>query len=114
MGRLRTLLESLEISDLEAALFELQESLKSLHGFPGGMEGVSAAIKALPSDRREAAMKRLEKIRLDHEVNTGLIKFAMQRNAALQAYAAQIRPDATYSSGGGVPFSGAGELLGKV
>lgn len=114
MGRLRTLLESLEISDLEAALFELQESLKSLHGFPGGMDGVSAAIKALPSDRREAAMKRLEKIRLDHEVNTGLIKFAMQRNAALQAYAAQIRPDATYSSGGGVPFSGAGELLGKV
>jgi hypothetical protein len=38
----------------------------------------------------------------------------MQRNAALQAYAAQIRPDATYSSGGGVPFAGSGELLGKV
>jgi hypothetical protein len=114
MARLRTLLESLEITDLEAALFELQESLKALHGYPNGMDGVSAAIKALPEDRRNAAMKRLEQIRLDHEVNTGLIKFAMQRNAALQAYAAQIRPDATYSSGGGVPFAGAGELLGKV
>jgi hypothetical protein len=114
MARLRSLLESLEISDLEVALVELQESLKALHGYPNGMDGVSAAIKALPDDRRGAAMNRLEQIRLDHEVNSGLIKFAMQRNAALQAYAAQIRPDATYSSDGGVPFAGSGELLGKV
>lgn len=114
MSRLRTLLESLEINDLEAALFELQESLKALHGFPGGMDGVSAAIKALPDERRDAARKKLDEIRHDHEVNTGLIKFAMQRNAALQAYTAQIRPDATYSSGGGIPFSSVGELLGKV
>jgi uncharacterized phage infection (PIP) family protein YhgE len=113
MTNLKALLESNNILDLESALFTLQDVLKSLATSYGDLEGLNRAITSLPTEQRKLCNERLEKIKQLQEINSGLIALATQRNAALQAYSAQTRPEATYSSAGGVAVPSTGDLLGK-
>jgi hypothetical protein len=88
-------------------------ALKALEDHPGGVEGLRQFIATLPEEEQKQLNTRLEQARWDHQLNSDLIRLAMQRNAALQAYAAQSSAGATYSSEGGVSFLGGGQLLGK-
>ena len=113
VAELRTTLENHALPGLETAILNSQMALKSLEDHPGGVEGLRQLIATLPEDQQKQLNARLTQARDDHQLNSDLIKLAMQRNAALQAYAAQSSAGATYSSEGGVSFLGGGQLLGK-
>jgi flagellar biosynthesis/type III secretory pathway chaperone len=110
---LRQLLEQQRLTELEPALVNTQLAVNKLNAYPGGVAGLRTAIEALPDGLREQALEKLQRARQDHDVNAELIRLAMQRNAALQAYAAQSSAAATYSSEGGVSMVNTGSLLGK-
>ena len=110
---LRITLENHELPGLEEAILNSQMALKALEDHPGGVEGLRQLIATLSEDEQTQLNTRLEQARADHQLNADLIRLAMQRNAALQAYAAQSSAGATYSSEGGVSFLGGGQLLGK-
>jgi len=113
VAELRTTLENHALPGLETAILNSQMALKALEDYPGGVEGLRQLIATLPEDQQQQLNARLTQARDDHQLNSDLIKLAMQRNAALQAYAAQSSAGATYSSEGGVSFLGGGQLLGK-
>ena len=110
---LRLLLEQQRLTELEPALVNTQLAVNKLNAYPGGVAGLRAAIEELPDGEREQALEKLQRARQDYDVNAELIRLAMQRNAALQAYAAQSSAAATYSSEGGVSMVNTGSLLGK-
>jgi flagellar biosynthesis/type III secretory pathway chaperone len=110
---LRLLLEQQRLTELEPALVNTQLAVNKLNAYPGGVAGLRAAIEGLPDGEREQALEKLQRARQDYDVNAELIRLAMQRNAALQAYAAQSSAAATYSSEGGVSMVNTGSLLGK-
>ncbi len=113
VAELRTTLENHALPGLETAILNSQMALKALENHPGGVEGLRQLIATLSEDEQAQLNARLEQARADHQLNSDLIRLAMQRNAALQAYAAQSSAGATYSSEGGVSFLGGGQLLGK-
>jgi hypothetical protein len=113
VAELRTTLEKHELPGLETAILNSQMALKALEDHPGGVEGLRQLIATFPEAQQLELNTRLEQARTDHQLNSDLIRLAMQRNAALQAYAAQSSAGATYSSEGGVSFLGGGQLLGK-
>ena len=113
VAELRTTLEKHELPGLETAILNSQMALKALENHPGGVEGLRQLIATFPEAQQQELNTRLEQARTDHQLNSDLIRLAMQRNAALQAYAAQSSAGATYSSEGGVSFLGGGQLLGK-
>ena len=113
VAELRTTLEKHELPGLETAILNSQMALKALEDHPGGVEGLCQLIATFPEAQQLELNTRLEQARTDHQLNSDLIRLAMQRNAALQAYAAQSSAGATYSSEGGVSFLGGGQLLGK-
>ncbi|MFY8191821.1 MAG: hypothetical protein ACOVKF_01650 [Limnohabitans sp.] len=113
VAELRTTLEKHELPGLETAILNSQMALKALEDHPGGVEGLRQLIATFPEAQQLELNTRLEHARTDHQLNSDLIRLAMQRNAALQAYAAQSSAGATYSSEGGVSFLGGGQLLGK-
>lgn len=113
VSSLRQLLEQQRLTELESALVSTQMAVNKLNAYPGGVAGLRAAIDALPEELREPALAQLQRARQDYDVNAELIRLAMQRNAALQAYAAQSSAAATYSSEGGVSMVNTGSLLGK-
>jgi flagellar biosynthesis/type III secretory pathway chaperone len=113
VSSLRQLLEQQRLTELESALVSTQLAVTKLNAYPGGVAGLRAAIDALPDDLRESAVNKLQLAKQDYDINAELIRLAMQRNAALQAYAAQSSAAATYSSEGGVSMVNTGSLLGK-
>lgn len=113
VAQLRSTLEKHELPGLEAAILNTQTALQALEKHPGGVEGLRQLIATFPADTQKQLNDRLAQARLDHQINADLIRLALQRNAALQAYAAQSSAAATYSSEGGVSFLGGGQLLGK-
>ena len=113
VSSLRQLLEQQRLTELESALVSTQMAVNKLNAYPGGVAGLRAAIDALPEELREPALDKLQRARQDYDVNAELIRLVMQRNAALQAYAAQSSAAATYSSEGGVSMVNTGSLLGK-
>lgn len=113
VAQLRRTLEQLELPGLEPAVRQAQAALEQLQHYPGGQDALRQAIDNLPDAQRQQAQRQLEQARLDHEVNGELLKAALQRNAAMQAYTAQASASATYSIEGGVPVAGAGTLFGK-
>jgi flagellar biosynthesis/type III secretory pathway chaperone len=113
VSSLRQLLEQQRLTELESALVSTQLAVTKLNAYPGGVAGLRAAIDALPDDLRESAVNKLQLAKQDYDINAELIRLAMQRNAALQAYAAQSSAAATYSSEGGVSMVNMGSLLGK-
>jgi hypothetical protein len=110
---LRVTLENHELPGLEAAILNSQMALKSLENYPGGVEGLKQRIASYTESQQTQLNDRLAQARSDHQLNSELLRLAMQRNAALQAYAAQSSASATYSSEGGVSLFGGGQLLGK-
>jgi hypothetical protein len=110
---LRMTLENHELPGLEAAILNSQMALKGLENHPGGVDGLKQLIATYTEEQQKQLNDRLAQARSDHQLNTELLRLAMQRNAALQAYAAQSSASATYSSEGGVSFFGGGQLLGK-
>jgi len=113
VSELRTTLENHELPGLETAILNSQMALKALEDQPGGVEGLRKLIATFSEEQQAQLNSRLAQARTDHQLNSELIRLAMQRNAALQAYAAQSSAGATYSSEGGVSFLGGGQLLGK-
>jgi hypothetical protein len=110
---LRITLENHELPGLEAAILNSQMALKGLENHPGGVDGLKQLIATYSEAQQKQLNDRLAQARADHQLNSELLRLAMQRNAALQAYAAQSSASATYSSEGGVSFFGGGQLLGK-
>jgi len=110
---LRITLENHELPGLETAILNSQMALKGLENHPGGVDGLKQLIATYSEEQQKQLNDRLAQARADHQLNSELIRLAMQRNAALQAYAAQSSASATYSSEGGVSFFGGGQLLGK-
>lgn len=113
VAMLRSTLEKHELPGLEAAILNTQMALQALDKHPGGVAGLRQLIATFPADQQKQLNDQLEQARQDHLLNGELIRLALQRNAALQAYAAQSSAAATYSSEGGVSFLGGGQLLGK-
>lgn len=113
VSALRQRLEQQQLQHLEDALASTQLAVDKLNAYPGGIAGLRQAIDALPEPLRAQALGKLERLREDYNVNAELIRLAMQRNAAVQAYAAQSSAAATYSSEGGVSMVNPGSLLGK-
>jgi hypothetical protein len=113
VSELRTTLENHELPGLETAILNSQMALKALEDHPGGVEGLRKLIATFSEEQQAQLNSRLAQARTDHQLNSELIRLAMQRNAALQAYAAQSSAGATYSSEGGISFLGGGQLLGK-
>jgi microsomal dipeptidase-like Zn-dependent dipeptidase len=111
--QLKQALEAQDMKRLETVLPSLQAALEGLQRYPGGVEGLTQAIAQLPEPQRSQVQNALQQARHDHQVNAQLIALAMQRNAALQAYAAQSSSAATYSAEGAVPLAQASQLLGK-
>ena len=113
VSELRITLENHALPGLEAAIVNSQMALKSLENHPGGVDGLKQLIATFTPEQQTQLNARLAQARSDHQINGELIRLAMQRNAALQAYAAQTSAGAIYSSEGGVSFLGGGQLLGK-
>jgi hypothetical protein len=110
---LKVTLENHALPNLENAILNSQMALQSLENHPGGVDGLKQLIASYPEDQQKQLNERLAQARADHQLNGELLRLAMQRNAALQAYAAQSSASAIYSSEGGVSFLGGGQLLGK-
>lgn len=110
---LKVTLENHALPNLETAILNSQMALKSLENHPGGVDGLKQLIASFSEEQQKELNDRLEQARSDHQLNGELLRLAMQRNAALQAYAAQTSASAIYSSEGGVSFLGGGQLLGK-
>lgn len=110
---LKVTLENHALPNLENAILNSQMALQSLENHPGGVDGLKQLIASYTEDQQKQLNERLAQARSDHQLNGELLRLAMQRNAALQAYAAQSSASAIYSSEGGVSFLGGGQLLGK-
>ena len=110
---LKVTLENHAFPNLETAILNSQMALKSLENHPGGVDGLKQLIASFSEEQQKELNDRLAQARSDHQLNGELLRLAMQRNAALQAYAAQTSASAIYSSEGGVSFLGGGQLLGK-
>ena len=110
---LKVTLENHALPNLETAILNSQMALTSLENHPGGVDGLKQLIASFSEEQQKELNDRLAQARSDHQLNGELLRLAMQRNAALQAYAAQTSASAIYSSEGGVSFLGGGQLLGK-
>lgn len=113
VAALRRVLESNQLAEIEPVLVDVQSHLDKVNTFPGGAQGLQQAITLLAEPARTETQNLLEKAKLDHQINAQLIRLAMQRNAAMQAYSAQSSAAATYSNEGGVAMVNTGQLLGK-
>lgn len=113
VSALRSVLEANQLTEIEPVLADVQSHLDRVNAFPGGAQGLQQAIALLAEPTRSELQTLLEQAKLDHQINAQLIRLAMQRNAALQAYTAQSSAAATYSSEGGVAMVNTGQLLGK-
>lgn len=113
VSTLRKVLESHQLTELEPVLSQVQSYLDKVNSYPGGTQGLQKTIALLPEPSKTETQHLLEQAKLDHQINAQLIRLAMQRNAALQAYTAQSSAAATYSSEGGVAMVNTGQLLGK-
>ena len=96
------------------ALAKTQVALDELNAYPGGIEQLKMDIDQLPSPLKEEVNAKLEAATLDHQINGELIRLAIQKNAALQAYVAQQSDSATYSNKGSIPGVESGILSKKV
>jgi flagellar biosynthesis/type III secretory pathway chaperone len=111
---LRNTLENNRIDDLTDALAKAQAALDQMNAYPGGVEQLRKDITALEQPLRKEIEDKLQKAGVDHQINGELIKLAMQKNAALQAFMAQQSDSATYSSSGSIPNLTGGVLSRKV
>ena len=114
LAHLRLRLEQNDIDGMTDALAKTQVALDELNAYPGGIEQLKIDIDLLPSPLKEEVSAKLEAATLDHQINGELIRLAIQKNAALQAYIAQQSDSATYSNKGSIPGVESGILSKKV
>ena len=114
LAHLRLRLEQNDIDGMTDALAKTQIALDELNAYPGGIEQLKIDIDELASPLREEVNAKLEAATLDHQINGELIRLAIQKNAALQAYVAQQSDSATYSNKGSIPGVESGILSKKV
>lgn len=114
LAHLRSRLEQNDIDGLNDALVKTQAALDELNAYPGGIEQLKLDINQLPSPEREEVNAKLDAANLDHQINGELIRLAIQKNAALQAFVAQQSDSATYSNKGAIPGIESGILSRKV
>lgn len=114
LAHLRSRLEQNDIDGMTDALAKTQVALDELNAYPGGIEQLKIDIDQLPSPLKEEVNAKLEAATLDHQINGELIRLAIQKNAALQAYVAQQSDSATYSNKGSIPGVESGILSKKV
>ncbi|MBU3550689.1 hypothetical protein [Polynucleobacter sp. MWH-Berg-3C6] len=114
LAHLRLRLEQNDIDGMTDALAKTQVALDELNAYPGGIEQLKKDIDQLPSPLKEEVNAKLEAATLDHQINGELIRLAIQKNAALQAYIAQQSDSATYSNKGSIPGVESGILSKKV
>jgi len=114
LAHLRLRLEQNDIDGMTDALGKTQAALDELNAYPGGIEQLKKDIDQLPSPLKEEVNAKLEAATLDHQINGELIRLAIQKNAALQAYIAQQSDSATYSNKGSIPGVESGILSKKV
>jgi hypothetical protein len=110
---LKSKLEQHQIDDIEASIAKVQVAMDAFQRHPGGMDELLRTIDLMEPAPRDEMRGVLRQIKLEYEVCGQLIKLAMQRNAALQAYAAQNDAAAIYSAQGGVSMVAGSKLLGK-
>ena len=113
LAHLRLRLEQNDIDGMTDALAKTQIALDELNAYPGGIEQLKRDIDQLPSPLKEEVNAKLEAATLDHQINGELIRLAIQKNAALQAYVAQQSDSATYSNKGSIPGVESGILSKK-
>jgi flagellar biosynthesis/type III secretory pathway chaperone len=111
---LRAVLEEDRMDDLADALAKAQAALDQMNSYPGGVEQLKKDISLLEEHLKTEIEDKLQKAGVDHQINGELIKLAMQKNAALQAFMAQQSDSATYSSSGSIPNLTGGVLSRKV
>ena len=114
LAHLRLRLEQNDVDGMTDALAKTQVALDELNAYPGGIEQLKKDIDQLPSPLKEEVNAKLEAATLDHQINGELIRLAIQKNAALQAYIAQQSDSATYSNKGSIPGVESGILSKKV
>jgi len=112
MSRQRSALEAFDYAALEAMLPDCEAALADIQAYPGGVDALRQDLAALPPADREELTACLERANVDHRIGRDLIALAMQRSAALQAFAATQSEGATYSQEGGVSHA-AGTLLSR-
>lgn len=111
---LRATLEANKLDDLADALAKAQAALDQMNSYKGGVEQLKKDISVLDHQLKSEIELKLQQAGVDHQVNGELIKLAMQKNAALQAFMAQQSDSATYSSSGSIPNLTGGVLSRKV
>ena len=114
LAHLRLRLEQNDVDGMTDALAKTQVALDEMNAYPGGIEQLKIDIDQLPSPLKEEVNAKLEAATLDHQINGELIRLAIQKNAALQAYIAQQSDSATYSNKGSIPGVESGILSKKV
>ena len=114
-GALQHLRASLESNDLDAlpqALMQAQSAVDGLNAYPGSVDQLRVDIDQMPQAEQQHVRQLLEEASVNQQVNGQLIKLAMQKNAALQAYIAQESAAATYSNTG-LTTANRGEVLSR-
>lgn len=112
LQHLRTSLESNDLDALPEALTQAQSAVDSLNAYPGGVEQLRTDIHQMPEAQQQQVRQLLDEASVNQQVNGQLIKLAMQKNAALQAYIAQESDAATYSNTG-LTTANRGEVLSR-
>jgi len=77
VAALRKALESNELTALEPVLAEVQSYLDKVNAFPGGTQGLQQAIAQLAEPTRSETQQLLEQAKLDHQINSQLIRLAI-------------------------------------
>ena len=112
LHHVRSALETNNLDTLPQALTQAQAAVDSLNAYPGGAEQLRSDIDQLPAAERDQVRQWLDEASVHQQVNGQLIKLAMQKNAALQAYIAQESDAATYSNTG-LTTANRGEVLSR-
>lgn len=99
-GRLRQALENGQLDQIASINSELETSFGQIEQWHGGVVGFTDSLQALPETTRQENLDRLVQIRLEHRISGALIRTAVQRIAALQAFHLASSDLATYAPGG--------------
>jgi len=97
----RAALEQARYASLAGLTAEIERHYTALATWPGGMQALRDVTTALPDAERQALRAMLARVDADNRINGELIRVAMQRVAALHAFAAAGSVSGTYGGKGG-------------
>lgn len=106
LARQRQALEAGDLSQLGALNAQIASAFDAIGGFAGGAEGLRRVVSDLAAPERQALRALLLQSENDNLVNGELIRIAMHRVAAIQAFRAASSEAGTYGPGAGAADSG--------